>query len=189
MKTYITIFLSLFFLWGCKKTDNDNIRIAESDIIYTEVNPNIKIGYDTTTQKSWLHVDLNHDSINDFVISAGYAYVYPDTIHPLGRYFVLGPSINNWDSNFVYGIYLKLLKKDYIISDSLTPHNEFMFEGFSSTCMSDTCGYIGLSLIKNKKKYYGWIELDWNTTNQVVTVRSFAVRKSPGILIRTGQIN
>jgi len=179
----------LFLLLGCKKSENTNIKIAENDIIYTEVNPQILIGYDTVVQHNEWYFDLNHDSLNDFLFAATYSYLWPDTIHPLGRYFVLWPSINNWDSNFIYGIYLRLLEKDYIISDTCTPHTEFMFEGFSSACKSDTCKYIGLSFIKNKKKYYGWIKLDWNATNQVVTVRSFAVRKSPGIPIRTGQIN
>ena len=189
MKPLIITSLGLFLLIGCKKSnDTSTVQpVVPNDILYTPLNPNVFIGYDSSSQKTLWDVDINHDSINDFAFYPFYFYLDPDTVHPIGRLFY----IHSYGSNTIYGGNFKFLNKDDTISNNCTWRPDFeLYEPHApDQCPSDTCKYLGLKIIKNTDYYFGWIELDFDLKNLVVRVRSYAVQQKPGISIKAGQIN
>ncbi len=54
-------------------------------------------------------------------------------------------------------------------------------------CESDTSGYLGLMVLKNNRKYYGWVLVDWNRTTLRLKVKSYAIRKDPDLAIKAGE--
>ena len=190
MKHEIIIIIVLLVFIGCSKKDDNK---EYNDILYTEVSPVKIIGFDNLPEHKGWFCDLNKDSVNDFLIGQGYWYSDGDPVP-----FAKSLSIHyvNWDSNFIYENRKGFLEKDEIISGSSVP---WIDEGlillieydpqYYYSMSSVTDKYFGLSVIKSRKKYFGWLNFDWDSTNRLLTVKGYAVQKIPNISIRAGQKN
>jgi len=87
----------------------------------------------------------------------------------------------------------RLLENGGIIPDTcFVHHDKFIFlysvaNPYFREVEPDTCKYLGLSILKDNNRYYGWIELDWKESLKFIRIRSYAIQKYPDSLICAGQ--
>ena len=172
---------------GCKKNDNE----SGSEITYTDLNPDIFIGTNGIPEQGQWELDLNNDSKKDFLFFAG--VVMPNPGVAIGEV----REVYIHDSNSVLGTdpscAKRLLENGRIIPDTcFVYHDKFIFlysvaGPYFWEVEPDTCKYLGLSILKDNKRYYGWIELDWNVSLKFIRIRSYAIQKYPDSLICAGQ--
>lgn len=207
MKLYLHIIIYILFIsiaiTGCKKDteiypDSPAVPVVIDTIIYTEVN-NICISYDTSSCLQYYQFDLDQDGIMDYEIKAS-------------RFIIINYGeghevmINAIDSTFSQGhkvTWCYKISNQYLLLDNnftLTDTASYWYSGMGLSLWvpyppygyvydSGISKYIGLRLVKQNQNYLGWLEIDWNKTDTIIQIKSFAVNKYPSVPIRTGQIN
>jgi len=187
------IIFSVLFSSCRKATEPPSSKL---NFISTEVLPNVLIGYDSPTISVY-KIDVNNDTIDDFQIGALWNETITNGHIRFGHTF----SITSLDSNKVLGSTKPLeypqnevLKSNYLLDFTRrvwTNDFNFFFNAINTyvACQSDSSKYLGLMVKKMNQKYLGWIKLDWDLSNQVLKVKSFAITKKSDIIIYTGQLN
>lgn len=170
-----------------------------SNIIYTDVNPDLVIG-------DSLILDLNNDGVADFLFTKK-VWIKTCSDNLLGLYSRLTESeIEPTNSNAIManGTYAMALDSSaLIISDSSwsTTWEILVYGVISGRCASGAAGwlnisdkYLGLKFIKNNNTYYGWARLSssylFNADKIVVgemILKDYAYNSIPGQPILAGQ--
>jgi hypothetical protein len=148
-----------------------------AQIVYTDI--------PDATPNATFPLDLNNDSIEDFIIQMGAT----DKI-------VCFPQNNNaYAGEFNGANYLPwALTSNTIICDTLSSWYGPINPGFLAFSSSEgnwvgaTDKYLALKLNVGNNTYYGWVRLDVVTTATSFTVKDYAYESTPNACILTGQI-
>lgn len=152
-----------------------------SQIIYTDI--------PDTTPNATYSLDLNNDSVVDFIIyfggSAGTAGI------------ICNPQNNNsYSGNFVNGTYLPLaLSTSNSICASLATWYDFTTPG--TLALGSNIGhwvgvsdkYLALKLIIGTNTHYGWARIDILSNSASFTVKDYAYESTPNACIQSGENN
>jgi Secretion system C-terminal sorting domain len=146
-----------------------------SQIIYTDI--------PDATPNATYPLDLNNDSIDDFVI------------HFASTGVVCNPQNNNaYAGEFINGTYLSWAKSQ---SDSICPSLATWYDSSNPGTMAwgtsigywvgATDKYLALKLIVGTSTYYGWVRIDILAGSWSFTVKDYAYESTPNTCIRAGQ--
>lgn len=158
--------LTLFFCSCC----------VYSQVIYTDI--------PDTTPNATYSLDLNNDSVIDFLIQ-----------FDLADKIMCKPQNNNaYSGNFVDGVHLPwALPTSSIICDTLTTWydaNNFGTMALGTTTgywVGETNKYLALKLIVGSSTYYGWLRMDILSTSTSFTIKDYAYQSTPNTCIFSGQ--
>jgi hypothetical protein len=145
-------------------------------IIYTDI-PDV-------TPNATYHLDLNNDTIVDFLIQ-----------FDLGDKVMCKPQNDNaYSGDFVGGLHLPWsLSASISICDSLTTWYDANDPGTMAWGTSigywvgETNKYLALKLIVGTNTYYGWVRLDLLATSTSFTIKDYAFQSTPNACIESGQ--
>jgi hypothetical protein len=148
-----------------------------AQIVYTDI--------PDATPNATFPLDLNNDSIEDFVIQMG----------ATDKIVCFPQNDNAYAGEFNGANYLPwALTSNTIICDTLSSwygQNNPGFLAFSSSVgnwIGQTDKYLALKLNVGTNTYYGWVRLDVVATATSFTVKDYAYESTPNACILTGQI-
>jgi hypothetical protein len=167
--SFFTILL-IFFIFNSR---------AYSQIIYTDI-------VDATPSVTY-PLDLNNDTINDFMIQMGGS---------AGNIGVMCKPLNNnaYSGELVSGVYLPwALSPGYSICDTLVTWYDsskigtMAFWTTTGNWIGQNDKYLALKLIVGTNTYYGWARLDVVATSSSFTVKDYAYNSIPNACLQSGQ--
>lgn len=152
-----------------------------SQIIYTDI--------PDATPNATYYLDLNNDSVVDFIIYFGGS---GSTIGVM-----CNPQNNNaYSGNFINGTYLPwALSTSNTICASLATWYDFNNPGTLAlgTNIGHWVGasdkYLALKLIVGTNTYYGWARIDILSNSASFTIKDYAYESTPNACIQSGQNN
>ena len=149
-----------------------------AQIIYTDIIP------DATPSVTY-PLDLNNDSIDDFVIQMG----------PTDKVVCFPQNNNAYAGEFINGTYLPYAKLPF---DSICPTlatwygaNNPGFLALGNTLgnwVGQTNKYLALKLMVGSNTYYGWARLDILANSSSFTIKDYAYESTPNACIQSGQM-
>lgn len=154
---------------------------AHSQIIYTDI--------PDTTPNATYSLDLNNDSIIDFIIQfSGSASTIGVFCYPLNN--------NAYSGNLVYENYFPwALSASNTVCASLATWYDSNNQGTMSVGTNEgywpgaTNKYLALKLNVGANTYYGWARLDFLEMSGSFTIKDYAFESTPNTCIQTGQTN
>jgi Secretion system C-terminal sorting domain len=159
---------ALFFLFT-------TLTNLQAQIIYTDIVPDY-------TPNVQYHLDLNNDTIDDFVFMAG--------VNVINCYAL---NNNSYAGQFASGKNLAWAK---MASDSICPGLQTWFDSskLGTLAVDTTIGYwiaqsdkyIALQLVVGTNAYYGWARLDVFGNSNSFTIKDYAYNNSPNNCITAG---
>jgi hypothetical protein len=207
--TFISLLILLTII-GCSKEDVLKPQIPIADcIVYTELNPNIQI---TSVDSVILHgsgcgfvpspsdsaasisLDINNDSIVDFILSCNSWYNFVSASGPCANYntsiVISGTSAEN-----KVGISENYnIVKRFVLNEEIDNSHQWLNTATLmlasatapfATNFNDTV-YLGLKIHKDEGDYFGWIYMDKNGYD--ISIISYALNQSVNKFINAGQI-
>jgi len=211
MKTKQTIFVYFFLLVAFCIHVNAQVGYQDSQIIYTDVNPDITKSTPLKFGADGYNIDLNKDGIIDFQLQiAEGTRTCPDG--KCGNYFpIYGVTVVSFGNNMLLDTWMgqysypKALNYNSVIgslSQSWVSGSFYQTLRSAVTECGPVCGlasytglwnggeyYLGVNLVKGAYKYFGWIRLTVNVTQNAAsfTLKDFAYSNIPGHSIKAGQ--
>lgn len=149
-----------------------------AQIIYTDI-PDL-------TPNATYALDLNNDSIDDFIIQ-----------FDLSDKVMCKPLNNNaYSGGIISGLHLPwALSQSNSICDTLVTWYDSSNPGIMSWgtnigfWVGESDKYLALKLIVGTNTYYGWVRLDVSATSTSFTIKDYAYESTPNACIQTGQIS
>ena len=148
-----------------------------AQIVYTDI--------PDATPNATFPLDLNNDSIDDFVIQMG----------ATDKIVCFPQNDNAYAGEFTGANYFPwALNTNSFICDTLSswygPNNPgfLAFSSSSGNWIGQTDKYLALKLNVGTNTYYGWVRLDVVATATSFTVKDYAYESTPNTCILTGQI-
>lgn len=180
MKTKIIFLKKIFSFWSIIffLVFNNNLS---AQIIYTDI--------PDETPNATYPLDLNNDSIVDFIIQFG------GSGSSIG--VICSPQNNNaYAGNFVGGTYLPwALSASHNICDTLSTWYDANNPGIMGMGVnigywpSATNKYLALKLIVGTNTYYGWARFDLLEISSSFTIKDYAYNSIPNGCIQAGKTN
>lgn len=165
-----SLFYCLFYFIASSKQ-------ISAQVIYTDI--------PDATPNATYPLDLNNDSIDDFIIQMG----------ATDKIVCFPQNDNAYAGEFIGANYFPwALTSNTNICDTLTSwygSNNPGFLAFSSSIgnwIGQTDKYLALKLNVGTNTYYGWVRLDVVATASSFTVKDYAFESTPNACILTGQI-